>query len=781
MTAALVGGPPEASFVGRQAELTQITEVMTRVRQGQPWLVTIEGESGIGKTALVRHWVASLTEARVLSARADLAESDLEYGIVEQLVRGVEDAVLARYPLLTGDVAKSSAVGVGGQLLGVVGDLQVDGTVVLVIDDVQWADRRSVEALSFMLRRLSVDPVLMVAVVRGERDQLDDVTRRMLLSVEHRFRVPVSGLGFDQVAPLAAALGAEGLDSRALRRLYDSTGGHTLYLQTVLSDQDSRERLGDGQMGVPASLATAIGDQLILLSEDTRTLLEMLAVVNARVPLALLGDAAGVRSPSAAIEPAVRAGLVEWSPHEPTSPVRIRHALQRDAIYGSLPPGKRREWHARAVAVVDESAAWYHRVASLDHPDEDLAGQLERLAGEEAAGGHLPLAATHLLWASDISAARADRERRLLTAVLHLNLSEEARGLALRQAVEASGESPLRSCVLGTMAFASGQLGEAERQFSEALAAARTNPDDQPLAAMIANRLAGTYTLLGAGERVMSWGQWALDTGCLDAAADSQTRTLIAIGASQVSGPRRALAELEHLDADPTRVQPVHADGLSFRGVFRLLAGNLPQAVADLSASVRLVRQGATFTLGLRAYFYLAWAQYLAGAWDDVLLTSEQGFSAAAIHSRRFELPLLHLAAGCVPAGRGATEEAEYHTRLAEKAAADLDYGQERLYAAMARALMHQAAGEYQGMAETMEYWHDDAALDGRSRTYGVLWRPLLVEGLIGSGRTDEAHVALQRLRQQADEVGYLQPAVAWLEGWLAEEQRRVRRRPPPL
>ena len=144
-------------------------------------------------------------------------------------------------------------------------------------------------------------------------------------------------------------------------------------------------------------------------------------------------------------------------------------------------------------------------------------------------------------------------------------------------------------------------------------------------------------------------------------------------------------------------------------------------------------------------------------------------------------MPLLHLAAGCVPAGRGATEEAEYHTRLAEKAAADLDYGQERLYAAMARALMHQAAGDYQGMAETMEYWHDDAALDGRSRTYGVLWRPLLVEGLIGSGRTDEAQVALQRLRQQADEVGYLQPALAWLEGWLAEEQRRVRRRPPPL
>jgi tetratricopeptide (TPR) repeat protein len=308
-------------------------------------------------------------------------------------------------------------------------------------------------------------------------------------------------------------------------------------------------------------------------------------------------------------------------------------------------------------------------VAALDRPDEDLAAQLERLAGGEAAAGRLALSATHLQWASDISPARADRERRLLTAALQLMLAEESRGLALREAVEAAAPSPLRSCVLGTMAFSSGQLAEAERRFSEALAEARDDPDRQPLAAMIANRLAGTYTLLGEGEQVMTFGRWALGTGCLDAAAASQTRSLIAIGASQVAGPRAALAELEHLDVDPARVGPVDVDGLSFRGVFRLLAGDLDRAISDLTASVKLARRGATLTLGLRAYFYLALAQHLAGAWDDVLLTAEQGFSAAAIHTRRYELPLLHLAAGCVPTGRGAAEEAERNARLAEEAA----------------------------------------------------------------------------------------------------------------
>ena len=177
-------------------------------------------------------------------ARADQTESDLGYGIVEQLLRGVDDGLLDRYPLLTGDIATSSSVGIGGQLLGVVGDVQADGPVVIVIDDVQWADRRSIEALSFMFRRLSVDPILVVVMVRGERDHLDDVARRMLISIEQRLRLPMSGLRLDDVAPLAAALGAERLDAVTIERLYDSTGGHTLYLQTLLSDPDSWERLG---------------------------------------------------------------------------------------------------------------------------------------------------------------------------------------------------------------------------------------------------------------------------------------------------------------------------------------------------------------------------------------------------------------------------------------------------------------------------------------------------------------------------------------------------------
>jgi DNA-binding NarL/FixJ family response regulator len=164
-------------------------------------------------------------------------------------------------------------------------------------------------------------------------------------------------------------------------------------------------------------------------------------------------------------------------------------------------------------------------------------------------------------------------------------------------------------------------------------------------------------------------------------------------------------------------------------------------------------------------------AQYLTGQWDDALLTSEQTSSAAAIRTRRSQLPLLHLAAACVPAGRGQTEEAGRHARLAGEIAASLDYSHEGLYAAMAKALIAQEAGDYLGMADALGPYSAEAALDARTRALGALWRPLLAEGLIGSGQAEQAAVVLGQLRQAAGQARWLAPALAWLEGWLAEQQ----------
>jgi len=746
-------------FVGRAAELAQMAEAVARAVAGQPWLVSIEGDPGAGKSSLTRRCLTGVPGLRVLWARAGQAETDLDFGIVGQLLRAAGDV---SGPVLAadGNGPPASSFAVGAYLLEVVGELGAAGPVAIVVDDLQWADRRSVEALTFMLRRLSVDPVIAVVIYRGSGDRLDEAAQRMLGSIENRLRIGLGGLDREEIAALAAAL-AGPLDEEAVQRLYLGTGGHPLYLRTVLAEGSGFDPRTPGRLALPRSLAAAIGDQLRALPPDTRGVLEVLSVLNLRLPLAQLGQAAQVGSPGAAVEPAVAAGLADWVPDEPSCPVGLRHLLVRDAIYAGTTAVRRRELHARAAGLVSEPASWEHRVAALEQPDEGLAAELELLAGQEAAGGRVALAATHLRWASDISPDRAGRERRLLTAALHLMLTDESRGLALCPEAEAAGPSPLRGCVLGAMALFSGQFAEAERRFTEALAQARADPGSAPLAALIASWLAGTYLILGDGEKGRSLARWALDTGCLDPLAACWTRAQIAIGASEVAGPAATLAELGHLDADPARVGPLDAECLAWRGAFSMGAGDLGRAVTDMTAGLAMVRRGAPLTLGLQPYAYLVLAQYVAGSWDDALLTCEQTFSVAAIRSRHYEEPLLHLAAACVPAGRGQAEEAERHVLRAEEAAASLDSGTERLYAAMARALVCQAAGDYLGMADALGPWLDDSVLDGRSRAFAVLWRPLLAEGLVGSGQTGPAAAVLDRLGEDAAQAGYLQPALA--------------------
>ena len=761
----------EDVFVGRVAELARFGDVLARVRQGQPWLLTIEGESGGGKTALARRGVASSPGLSVLWARADQSETDLEFGVVGQLLRPLQVQAGGEDELMARDISSSNPFAVGALLLRLLGEQLAGGPVAVVLDDVQWADRPSVDALAFVLRRLTVEPVAVVVLVRGDRDQLDEPSRRMLLSITNRQHMAISGLGVDDVAPLARALGAPPLDSRNIERLHFRTGGHALYLQTILNDAEALERITLDAAAVPPSLAAAIRDQLALLPTDTRSLVEMLAVVNAPMPLALIGEAAGVGTPSAAVEPAVAAGLVDiWQP-DVSRQVVIRHRVQRDAVYAGISTARQRELHARAVALVDEASAWAHRVASLDRPDESLANDLERLAADDALNGHFVRAATRLQWAADISPAPADRERRMLTGAFHLTVVEEARVEALRATVEAATPSALRSSILATMAYSRGEVAESERQFNEALAQAQSQPGSHLLAAMTANRLAATCTVLGQGERAKELARWALAQGCLGAAAIGRAHAIAAMAVCQTAGPHHALSELSHLQPDPDLVDPAEIDSLCWRGVCRFLIGDLPGATSDMSGALLKVRNGATITSGLRIYAYLAVVQYLAGKWDDALITTEQGFSVAAVRPRRPELPLLHLAASCVAAGRGLADEAEGHATAAEEAAASLKYGQEMVYAAMARALCCQAVGDYLGMADALGPWQEESAIDARSRLYAVLWRPLLVEGLVGSGQLGLAADALDRFRADAAGMAYLRPALAWLDGWLAEQR----------
>ena len=128
--------------------------------------MAIEGDPEVGKTSLARRCLAQARGLRVLSARGDQGETDLDFGLVDQLFRAAGGAI-APVPPADGTGPAASSFTVGARLLEAVGAQQAAGAVAIFVDDLQWADRPSVEALTFMLRRLSVDPVPAVVIYRG--------------------------------------------------------------------------------------------------------------------------------------------------------------------------------------------------------------------------------------------------------------------------------------------------------------------------------------------------------------------------------------------------------------------------------------------------------------------------------------------------------------------------------------------------------------------------------------------------------------------------------------
>src|SRR5262249_40482881 len=224
---------------------------------------------------LARQGLAQAPGLKVLWARADQAETDLNFGIVDQLLRAAGGAA-ATVPAMGEAGPATSSFAVGAHLLEVVGGRQTAGAGALGVDDLRGAGRRSVEALTFMLRRLWVDPVLAVFIYSGPSDRLGEAAQRLLLSVENRVRVSLGGLSPDDVVALTAALEMGSLRADVVERLYRSTGGHPLYLRAALSEGSGFDPRAPGRLALPQSLAAAVGEHLQALPPQTRNIVEML-------------------------------------------------------------------------------------------------------------------------------------------------------------------------------------------------------------------------------------------------------------------------------------------------------------------------------------------------------------------------------------------------------------------------------------------------------------------------------------------------------------------------
>ncbi|MFV9457839.1 helix-turn-helix transcriptional regulator [Rhodococcus sp. NM-2] len=404
-------------LLGRMTECRTLDRLLRETRSGRSGTLVLCGAPGIGKSALLEYLAERASGCRVARARGVESEMELAFAGLHQLCAPMlhtlehlpspqRDALGIAFGLRAGEPPNRLLVGQAvSSLLSAVAEQQ---PLVCLVDDVQWLDRASVQALAFAGRRLLAEPVLLLFAAREIRQQ-------ELLDLPD---LVVGGLGDCDARQLLAS-GIRGrLDSQVLDRVVAETSGNPLALLELSGALTSAELAGG--FGLPAGqLASRIEQSLRIrleaLPPETRRLL-LTASAEPVGDVSLLWRAAGLLGIDAsAAAPAEDAGLLELGTR-----VRFRHPLVRSAAYRTATLGERQEVHCALAEATDQQAdpdrrAW-HRARATPRPDETVAGELERAAGRANGRGGIAAAAAFLERAAELTPEPARRGTRALAA-----------------------------------------------------------------------------------------------------------------------------------------------------------------------------------------------------------------------------------------------------------------------------------------------------------------------------------------------------------------------------
>src|SRR5215469_12204722 len=404
-------------LTNRISEREALDRLIGAVRGGQSQALVVRGDPGVGKTVLLDYLAGRARGCQVARAVGVQSEMELAFagvhqlcapmlGHAEQLPAPQRDALRTAFGLTAGPPPDRFFVGLA--VLSLLSEVAGERPLVCAIDDEQWLDQASAQALGFVARRLGADPVGVVFAAREPGAELSGLPELV-----------VDGLGDIDARALLDAAVAGPLDERVRDLIVAETRGNPLALLELPRGLTPAELAGGFGLPGAAPLAGRIEDsfarQLAALPDQTRRLLQ-LAAADPSGDMALVWRAATrLGIPVQAAAPAVEAGLAEFGGR-----VRFRHPLVRSAVYRSVALPVRQEMHAALAEVTDPIAdpdrrAW-HRAQAAPGPDEEVAAELERSAERAQARGGLAAAAAFLERAVTLTADPAQRAGRALAA-----------------------------------------------------------------------------------------------------------------------------------------------------------------------------------------------------------------------------------------------------------------------------------------------------------------------------------------------------------------------------
>ena len=347
--------PPRgrAAFVGREAELTQLTEAMAAAAAGSPSIVIVSADAGVGKTRLLAEFTERVDGSVLWGSCPPMGGRRLPMSPVVELLRRLQaDEVAASrippalMPLLSPREDDRDAPSVGrSQLFQAVLDLlealAAESPTVVMLEDLHWADQSTGDLLTFLLPNLRTQRLLLIVSYRADGLPRDDPMRAVLAEIvryPHLRRLELAPFTIQQVAAQVELLTGERPSREVVDLVFARTQGNAYFVEELVAAYGHQG--GD----LPASLRDVLLVRASGVSPAARRLMDVASLAVTDIGESLLADV--VNAPMAEVRQQLHE-LVDAHLLVTTSTgVTFRHALMQEAMQARLLPGERREYHA---------------------------------------------------------------------------------------------------------------------------------------------------------------------------------------------------------------------------------------------------------------------------------------------------------------------------------------------------------------------------------------------------------------------------------------------------
>jgi DNA-binding CsgD family transcriptional regulator/tetratricopeptide (TPR) repeat protein len=350
------------TLIGRTDQVAALTAALDAAAAGESRIVLVSGDAGIGKTRLVHEAVDRARAAGTLTATGgavQLGEVSIAFAPLVEALRDVrrrlgddlfhELAGPGRgylHALLTGDTDAAASGGLFEHVLAFLNRLGAHQPLLLVLEDLHWADASTRDLITYLGRNLRTAAVTLVLTVRADELHRRHPLRPVIAGLERDNRVEridLTGLSRAEIGRLLDEIGADA-DECVIDEVHARSGGNPFYVEELVA-------AGRVRSGLPETLAEVILTRIEPLPEDVRRLLRAAAVIDDHVDDELVAAVTG--QPATDVTAALRLAVDEQVLVLERGRCRFRHALVREALYDDLLPGERTRLHVATAGVLE--------------------------------------------------------------------------------------------------------------------------------------------------------------------------------------------------------------------------------------------------------------------------------------------------------------------------------------------------------------------------------------------------------------------------------------------